>query len=216
MAKKFYAVKEGRKRGIFTSWEEAKQSIDGYKGAVYKGFDNKNDALLFLAGKRVEEKDELNDEIESLIECTGKDEVVAFVDGSYDSASRIASYGGILFSDGGREEEHVSFAYGAEWGEDFITLRNVAGEVEGVKNAISWAISHGKKKITVFYDYMGIEMWATGMWKANKKLTVEYKDFFHQASKDIDVVFRKVPAHSGIKYNEEVDKLAKQAIKDIL
>ena len=31
---KFYAVKRGRKTGIFTSWEECKNSIDGYKNAV--------------------------------------------------------------------------------------------------------------------------------------------------------------------------------------
>ena len=35
---KFYAVKQGRKTGIFTSWDEAKAQVDGYSGAVYKSF----------------------------------------------------------------------------------------------------------------------------------------------------------------------------------
>ena len=42
---------------------------------------------------------------------------------------------------------------------------------EGVKEAINWSIACSKKKITVFYDYEGIEKWATGEWRAKKNLT---------------------------------------------
>ena len=39
MAKKFYAVKNGKVNGIFTSWDECKASIDGGRGAdARKGF----------------------------------------------------------------------------------------------------------------------------------------------------------------------------------
>lgn len=42
MAKKFYVVWEGKKRGIFISWNACKKSIDGYPGAKYKSFKDEN------------------------------------------------------------------------------------------------------------------------------------------------------------------------------
>jgi len=36
--KKFYVVWKGKKEGVFTSWDECKKSIDGFKGAEYKSF----------------------------------------------------------------------------------------------------------------------------------------------------------------------------------
>ena len=35
---KYYAIKEGKKKGIFTSWDECKEYVSGFKGAVYKSF----------------------------------------------------------------------------------------------------------------------------------------------------------------------------------
>lgn len=36
--KKYYVVWEGRKKGIFTSWDECKKIVEGYAGAKYKSF----------------------------------------------------------------------------------------------------------------------------------------------------------------------------------
>ena len=38
MAKKFYAVRAGRKTGIFETWSESQAQIIGFKGAAFKGF----------------------------------------------------------------------------------------------------------------------------------------------------------------------------------
>jgi len=38
--KKYYVVWKGKKSGIFTSWKECKQAIDGYAGAEYKSFES--------------------------------------------------------------------------------------------------------------------------------------------------------------------------------
>ena len=42
MAKKYYVVWEGKKRGVFTSWNVCKKNIDGYPGAKYKSFADKD------------------------------------------------------------------------------------------------------------------------------------------------------------------------------
>ena len=45
--KKFYAVKNGRSIGIFKSWDECKNSVNGYPGAIYQGFQTESDAIKF-------------------------------------------------------------------------------------------------------------------------------------------------------------------------
>ncbi len=45
---KLYAVHKGRKPGIYTTWEECKKQVDGFNGPIYKKFDNRTGAELFL------------------------------------------------------------------------------------------------------------------------------------------------------------------------
>ncbi|NNC69767.1 MAG: ribonuclease H [Flavobacteriaceae bacterium] len=46
MAKKqkYYVVWKGHKTGVFNSWEDCKQQVQGYVGAQYKSFNKKSDA----------------------------------------------------------------------------------------------------------------------------------------------------------------------------
>ena len=44
----YYAIAKGKKTGIFANWNSCKTYIDGYKGAIFKKFDNKKDAILFI------------------------------------------------------------------------------------------------------------------------------------------------------------------------
>ena len=42
--KKVYAVKKGKQTGLFYSWNECKESVSGYPGAEYKGFETEEEA----------------------------------------------------------------------------------------------------------------------------------------------------------------------------
>ena len=44
MSQKFYVVWIGLNPGIYESWEACKQQVEGWKGAVYKGFDTREEA----------------------------------------------------------------------------------------------------------------------------------------------------------------------------
>ena len=50
MAKKVYAVRVGRKPGIYNTWDEAKAQVDGFKGPVFKGFTSMAEAEAFMKG----------------------------------------------------------------------------------------------------------------------------------------------------------------------
>lgn len=219
MANKYYAVKVGRIPGIYQTWDETKEQINGYSGAVYKRFATYQEAKQFILDFEdyVYDKKEdtnitdLNDQINKKIDHLSEDEVIAFVDGSYNAEKEKAGFGTIIISKGG--EKYTSYkSFGKQFNENLIALRNVFAELEGVKEAVLVAVNSKKTKITIYYDYTGIEMWATKKWKAKNKLTQAYTEFIQEKMKYIEIEFIKVPAHSGIIYNEEADALAKKSL----
>ncbi|OON85483.1 hypothetical protein BXO88_11815 [Oribacterium sp. C9] len=135
-------------------------------------------------------------------------EALAYVDGSYNIRSKKFGYGGILM----RRDGTFETVQGSGTDASLASMRNVAGEIHGSMAAISAAGKHGIKSITVFYDYMGIEMWADNKWKANKEGTIEYKAFISEMRNSMEIRFRKVAAHTGVRFNELVDKLAKGSV----
>lgn len=54
----YYAVKVGRKPGVYTSWFDAAEHVNGYSGAVYKKFNNRSDAEAFAGIPMPEPKPE--------------------------------------------------------------------------------------------------------------------------------------------------------------
>ncbi|WP_237036837.1 viroplasmin family protein [Mediannikoviicoccus vaginalis] len=213
--KKYYAVKVGKNPGIYQTWEQTKVQVEGFSGSVYKSFLTEEEALKFIkedatVDEELENFEDLNNEISKKIKELDSDKVIAFVDGSYSEnadGKEKYSFGAVILSD--KKENNLYKAY---IDMENINYRNVAGELSGVKEVILWAIDNDKKKITIYYDYEGIEKWATSEWKAKNDLTKGYVKFIDEKKLLIDIEFCKVPAHSGISYNEKADALAKKAL----
>lgn len=165
--KKYYAVKVGNKPGIYETWAECEIQVKGVSGAQYKSFTSMNDAEKYISGcedssiesdcmTKETEKTATNEEIEYTIKELQENEVVAFVDGSYNSKEEKSGFGVIIVDEKGVETS-LYRAFTKQYRADFLELRNVSAELEGVKEAIKWAIAYNKSKITIFYDYAGIE-----------------------------------------------------------
>ncbi|MCD8028909.1 MAG: ribonuclease H family protein [Erysipelotrichaceae bacterium] len=189
---KFYAVKKGRQKGIFSSWEECEQQVKGFKGASFQSFSTIDEAKSFLGEKMK-------------IMVSG---LVAYVDGSFNNKTKEYGYGCILLKD----QKLLDSFYGKGNHPDYVSMRNVAGEIAGAQVAINYALDNHYTHIWIYYDYEGIEKWANGIWKANKVGTKAYQKFIKNSRAYIDIDFVKVLAHSGDQYNEEADKLAKKAV----
>ena len=136
------------------------------------------------------------------------DQMIAYVDGSFDEKIGKYSFGCVMLLPDGE----IVRESGSGNNPESAALRNVTGEMLGAMFAVKWGCVNGYPAIRLCYDYMGIEMWATGGWKAKNSLTRKYAAFMREHRKWIAVEFRKIAAHTGDKYNEEADKLAKAAL----
>lgn len=192
---KFYAVRIGRNIGVYNTWEECKREVVNYKNAVYKSFSNYHDAELFVLGKSPGDEKNLSDR------------VVAYVDGSYNVSTGEYSCGVVAFYNG----EKVLFSKKFN-DRELARMRNVAGEIEGACAIMNYCIKNKIPALDIHYDYIGVENWALGTWKANKVGTIRYKKFYDSIKDKLQVMFIKVKAHSNDKYNDEADRLAKEAL----
>lgn len=236
----YYAVQKGRHPGIYENWSDCQREVIGAAGAVFKKFKTRAEAEAFVkadgydlelpfgesetsspssasASKRssVVPKGPLfhsvsdvtrDDVLQELSEVTT--EALAYVDGSFNLSTGVYGYGGVLLCRDGS----IRPLQGHGRDETLRTMRNVAGEIHGSMAAIQAAADAGIASITIFYDYMGIEMWANGQWKTNKEGTRAYKAFIDQIRPRIEIRFQKVAAHTGVRFNELVDQLAKASV----
>lgn len=199
MANAYYAVRKGKTPGIYQTWKECEEQVRGYSGAEYKKFPTSKEAMNFMGNYEIVEKIE---------ETNLKDnEVIAYVDGSFDLSNFTYSYGVVFITNEGKETYS-----GRENDKEMAEMRNVSGELKGAMVAMDLAIKSGKDVLYLHFDYTGIEQWAKAQWKANKDGTKAYKAYYDSIKDKLKVVFIKVKAHSGIEYNEEADQLAKDAM----
>lgn len=215
--KKFYAVRVGKIPGIYQTWSQAEERVKGFPGAECKSFSTEEEAIRYMSREEIKESESVSDEtsvinekIEQEIKNLQDGEVIAFVDGSHSldaDGKEKYSFGVLLITSESEDSLYKAFVDKA-----YMDSRNIAGEIEGVKQAILWAIESNKQRIKIFYDYEGIEKWATKEWKSKVKVSQDYSKFFDEKSKLINIEFEHVKAHSGIVYNEKVDELAKRAL----
>ncbi len=196
--KKIYAVRQGRKVGLFYSWAECEQQIKGYSGAQYKSFTDPNEANQYL------------EQVASSFKDTElpRDEMIAYVDGSYNGDTGEYSAGVVLLYQSNKK------TFSIKDNDPLLSkMRNVAGEIMGAKAAMNYALENNVENLAIYYDYAGIEKWCTGEWQTKMEGTKSYKNFYDDISKAVTIRFVKVKAHSGVSYNEEADKLAREALQ---
>lgn len=242
MAQKFYAVAFGRDgSGIYTQWDQTEASVKGVSGVRFKAFPTEAAARAFLIDHQVPageirhfpasgppradqpvpatrrrpevipvSPDPVPAAKESAIaESTVQDGTMhAYVDGSFRQGYDVYGYGVVIVAGGAVIKTLSGIGTRAE----YVSMRNVAGEILGAVQAMKYAISAGADHLVLYFDYQGIESWANGTWKRNNDLTRGYHEFVTSVRKKLQITFCKVKGHSGDEYNDLADELAKAAV----
>lgn len=133
-------------------------------------------------------------------DSVGRTEI--YVDGSFINGA--TGYGAVILKDDKVVDEICGGVDAAEVND----TRQVAGELIAVKEALSWCREHSVTEVRIYYDYLGIEKWATGRWKTNQTLTREYARFVRDCP--VRIHWQKVESHSGNRWNDRADALAKK------
>lgn len=202
---KYYAVRcaDGG-RQIYEDWPTCKEKIHGRKGVRYKGFPDLEGAMRFL--EEGGEEGDAGKGVQPSGTCRG---IAIYVDGSYRDS--VYSYGFVVVDRETDEAVHRQKGRGVD--PEAAKLRNVSGEMKGAMEAVSYCLQQGYKEVSICYDYSGIEMWALGTWKRNNVYTRKYHEFMQGKMAQLKIDFCKVKGHSGDRWNEEADLLAKQGLE---
>ena len=211
MSTKYYAVKKGLNEGIFADWESCRASVEGFPGAEYKSFRTIDEAVAYIEGYETGILPEKEDDGPHPEPKTA----IAYVDGSFKEGISRFAYGVVMFigeEDGSCRQLRLSKAFSNP---ELLRMRNVAGEIMGAGEAMKQARDAGLRSLTIYHDYEGIAKWCLGEWKTNTVWTKKYKAFYDEISRSLKVSFVKVRGHSGDRYNDIADELAKAALTTV-
>lgn len=147
----------------------------------------------------------------------------AFVDGSYKEDVRrgvaLYSSAAIIAVEGTSDWTSI-VQCGCE--PEYLKHHNTAGEIFAAMQVCEYCLNNLKlttdDMLRINYDYLGIANWLRkpndpDYWKQKSELAKLWRAYFYQYVKPrFKVEFVHKKAHSGIRGNELVDKLAREAV----
>lgn len=214
-APKFYAIRKPDPPCVVNTWAECESKVKGTKGSLFKSFGKYEDALAWAQGNPAAETTE---------------GLYLYVDGSFVPGNPKAGWAWVAV------ENDIELAFGSGATLEDAESRNIDGELEAAFQALLWFDAHRGNVIrtlvsvnqdgpeneektlqvkipmqaTLCHDYEGIGRWAMGEWNAKSNVAKRYRERI--ANLLTGVRFEKVSAHSGLKWNDRVDELAKAAL----
>ena len=222
MASKFYAVRKGKKPGIYSTWDECKNQVNGFPGAEYKSFKTKSEANAYMG---------LSQPAKNI-------------------APKITKSGSItLYSDGGSRNhgnklgQHVKDDDKAAWayliikdGKKYYASDGEFGatnnkmEVLGLVNALQYIIDQGwqNESINAILDSKYVldsitkgwlNSWRRRGWKKSDGTIIKNKNEFMQLSALLGqfkhLNFKWTKGHADNSGNNFVDKLLNEKMDDM-
>ena len=204
---KFYAVVIGRIPGIYTEWEECKRQIMGFSGAQFKSFFSRAEAEEYYQQRLSNRPRKLSTPVD--LPLVGKSKV--YTDGS--SKQGKGGYGiKIIHPDATIIEDNGSVPIGPN-GE---IPTNQRAELYAILKALTLTdddlviYTDSEYSIKCFTEW--INSWKRNGWKSSKGAEVLNQDLIRSIDEILsrrNISFVHVRAHTGIRDNERVDKLAK-------
>src|SRR3990172_6052735 len=218
-SRKYYAVKRGRRAPIiYREWEFCQEAIHEYPRALYKAFKTLTPALNYLgvsADEVIIVERKVNASVSSSsIEYKKPDQLVS---PTSSDASKVesASTNLIIYTDGSCSQIGTSRALAGS-GIYIPSLKlEMSCPVPGKQTqnrAELWAVIQALEYARHLPSQVEINLDSTYVMNNIKSNNVDNLDLWSQLLnllKEVKVIWKKVPAHSGNVGNDRADKLAK-------
>ena len=212
MAKKFYAVKRGRKTGLFTVWAECAAQVKGFQGAVYKGFMTEEEARAWLGGADARTEQPRAAAAEMAEPSAPDTDYIIHTDGSclrnpggaggWAAVIETAATGAVEEKSGGAPETTNNRM------ELTAALMALSAVPEGARVALYTDSQYLKNAFTKFW----LPAWKKRGWKKADGEPVLNQDLWVQLDAAFaarQVQFHWVKGHAGNPRNERCDALAR-------
>lgn len=220
MAKaKFYAVKRGIRPGIYSTWEDTAAQVQGFPGAVYKGFATLREAQAFLRGEEGEEAAQpslLPAEPEPAAPVSpapvesGLKQVTIYTDGGCIGNPGPGGYGVVLIYNGQRRELSGGFRMTTN---NRMELTACIAALEALKERVQGAVYSDSSYLVNGINQGWAQRWRRNGWQ-RKEGPVPNADLWSRLLDLIaqhDLSFEWVRGHAGNAENERCDRLAMAA-----
>lgn len=214
--KKFYAVRKGRKPGIYTQWfgeGGAQVQVVEFPGAVYRGFPTKAEAEAFLQGKqnrKIAPKSSEKPENEPVNETPGNGRVVIHTDGGALNNPGPGGYGVVI--DDGKNRRELSGGYRLTTN-NRMELTACIKALEALTKPSDVILYSDSKYVVDGVTKGWAEKWRKNNWMRNKTDKALNPDLWQRLLdllKRHRVEFRWVRGHAGNAGNERCDVLVRR------
>lgn len=230
--KKYYAVRKGRKPGIYTDWfgpEGAEAQVKGFNGAQFKGFSTLADAKNWLGSDMnidqtitkvqslPQENLEIAEEGTTLdidpIQALADGKVILYTDGACEGNPGPGGYGVVLLYKGKRKE--YSNGYRLTTNNCMELMACIIG-LEALKIRSEVVLYSDSQYVVNGIRRGWAKRWRDHDWMRNKREKAENTDLWSRLldlCEQHTVQFSWVRGHSGNRENERCDHLSVQAIR---
>ncbi|MDD5759420.1 MAG: ribonuclease HI [Desulfobulbaceae bacterium] len=216
--KKFYAIAVGRKPGIYEVWPVAQAQVQGYPGAVFKGFQSREEAEHWLSNPThtfAAKKKTTQSTPNAPNDSSPKDnEVTIYTDGGARYNPGPGGYGIVLIYQGVSKEISGGYRH----------TTNNRMELMGCIVALR-QLEHRDQPITLYSDSSYVvngiskgwaKTWRKNGWIKSDKQPAINADLWAELLslvENLNISFRWVKGHAGHPMNERCDELAVAAAR---
>jgi ATP-dependent DNA helicase PIF1 len=164
---KYYAVKVGKRTGIFHDWDEVKNLVIGYPGAKHKSFKTEQAAIEYLS------KSDL--ECENVQESCAVKPLIAYTRGCYNKHHKdLTSYAVVLIAPD--SEEPITLTDIVKPNKE-IKDGNSYGEMFGVLKTLEFARNHAFTHVAIHHSHDGMKGWFhNGTWNVKCEDAKHYRN----------------------------------------
>ena len=197
MEKYYYAVRNGRKIGVFDNWKECSQSITNFSNQDYKKSSSKEEAYKYLEFLENDKNIEENTESENRLE--------AYVASQFNKDIGVYSFGNILVKPDG------SIISNSNNGNEpnYIISQDASGRLLGGMDIIKQCSNIGCNSVVIYSPAEDMGNFYSGAWSTKAPIANDFKEFLSKHN-NIKIDFRKVSKDK--EYYKQAEELAKMEI----